>query len=731
MLSLLLIISGDIQSNPGSASTIYPCGLCEARVGWSHQAVCCDGCDLWYHKSCLEIDEDQYSSLNRASLTQSQSIFHSYEIELSNSYSVLSHRSAREDISLHSLTSPLAFNPPTHSSPVHVPSSGNVMHAPHRIPSRTSVGSPKASLSTSVAYRSPPKKNNLRTLIVNCNSIQGKAASFASVANYIDPDIILGTESKLGPDVSSAEVFPPGVVVHRKDRKHGGGGVFVAIKDCYPSSCVSDLDTGSSEQVWARLSLQNTKDMYVGSFYRPPNVTREPFSELQNTTNILNERVRDKVIILGGDFNAKDVDWKTNTVRPGSTIKPVCEALLTFVEDSGLTQLQREPTRESSVLDLYLTNNPTLVKGTYTIPGISDHDIIVIDSIIKPVIQRKQPQTIYKFSNANWEDAKKDTATFSASFIDNNTNDVHTNWDILKAHLNNIISTHIPSRKSSGKPELPWLESKLRRAITRKKKLYFKARRSKNDQQWQHYKQAKRDVQRALHHAERNYINNILVDGLDKNDTKPFWKYIQSKKQESIGVAPLRKGTQLNSDSKVKAQILNEQFQSVFTKEDDSCPQLEGPSHPPITTLDISVEGVRKLLSELRVNKASGPDNIPNRVLRELADELAPALHLIFTQSLSSNQLPSDWRNANISPIFKKGDRHVASNYRPVSLTSVCCKMLEHIVLKHIRNHLDNHGILNKRQHGFRRKHSTESQLLITLHDLTSLWDHKSYKLML
>jgi len=269
------------------------------------------------------------------------------------------------------------------------------------------------------------------------------------------------------------------------------------------------------------------------------------------------------------------------------------------------------------VLDLYLTNNPSLVKGNYTIPGISDHDIIVTDSIIKPVIQKKQPRTIYKFSKANWEDAKKDTATFTASFIDNNTNDVHTNWDTLKDHLNNIISTHVPSRKSSGKPELPWLGHKLRRAIKRKNKLYFKARKSRNHQQWQKYKQAKRDVQRAIHHAERNYINNILIDGLEKNDTKPFWKYVKCKKQESIGVAPLRKGTQLNSDSKVKAQILNEQFQSVFTKEDDSHPHLDGPPHPPIPALDISVDGVRKLLNGLKVNKASGPDNIPNRVLRE------------------------------------------------------------------------------------------------------------------
>ena len=72
--------------------------------------------------------------------------------------------------------------------------------------------------------------------------------------------------------------------------------------------------------------------------------------------------------------------------------------------------------------DLCITNNPCLVKGTYTIPGISDHDIIVTDSIIKPVMQRKQPQTIYKLSNANWDDAKKDTATFNALFNDNDTN---------------------------------------------------------------------------------------------------------------------------------------------------------------------------------------------------------------------------------------------------------------------------------------------------------------------
>ena len=108
--------------------------------------------------------------------------------------------------------------------------------------------------------------------MVNCNSIQGKVAELQAVADYVDPDVIIGTESKLGNDVLDSEVFPRGYIPYRKDRKHGGGGVFVAIKDCYPSSSVTV--NSDSEIIWARVSLHNSKDMFIGSFYRPPNVTQ-------------------------------------------------------------------------------------------------------------------------------------------------------------------------------------------------------------------------------------------------------------------------------------------------------------------------------------------------------------------------------------------------------------------------------------------------------------------------
>ena len=107
-----------------------------------------------------------------------------------------------------------------------------------------------------------------------------------------------------------------------------------------------------------------------------------------------------------------------------------------------------------------------------------------------------------------------------------------------------------------------------------------------------------------------------------------------------------------------------------------------------------------KQLLNLVANKASDPDQMPNTYLKTTAEHTA-------------GELPSDWLSANVSPIFKKGDKYIASNYRPVSLTCVCCKLLEHCIVKHIRDHLDLHNILTDRQHGFRARHSCETQLII------------------
>ncbi|KAK3095084.1 hypothetical protein FSP39_010107 [Pinctada imbricata] len=144
-----------------------------------------------------------------------------------------------------------------------------------------------------------------------------------------------------------------------------------------------------------------------------------------------------------------------------------------------------------------------------------------------------------------------------------------------------------------------------------------------------------------------------------------------------------------------------------------------------MSDIKVRLDGVKKLLGKLGTHKASGPDNIPNMMLKNCAEELAPVLTNIFQQSLDTGTLPKDWRNANISPVFKKGNKHVASNYRPVSLTSVCCKTLEHIICSNILKHLEQLHILSSLQHGFRSGHSCESQLIVTMHDVLQTYDHR------
>ena len=135
-------------------------------------------------------------------------------------------------------------------------------------------------------------------------------------------------------------------------------------------------------------------------------------------------------------------------------------------------------------------------------------------------------------------------------------------------------------------------------------------------------------------------------------------------------------------------------------------PEINSEKFPSINNIKVDISGVEKLLKNLETKKASGPDQLSNIVLKECFNELAPIISHIFQLSLDNGTLPEDWRNANISPIFDKGDRHTAANYRPVSLTYVCCKMLEHIICCHIMNHLEQYNILTNLQHGFRSGHS-------------------------
>ena len=157
----------------------------------------------------------------------------------------------------------------------------------------------------------------------------------------------------------------------------------------------------------------------------------------------------------------------------------------------------------------------------------------------------------------------------------------------------------------------------------------------------------------------------------------------------------------------------------------------------------IPLEGIEKLLKNINPSKASGPDNIrvitklpnseqsykekvkthKNRILKECAKQLAPGLTSIYQKSIDTGTPPRDWLNVNVSCIFEKGNKHATENYRPVSLTSMPCKLLEDVICKHMLKHLKRHKVLTSLNHGFRSRYSWETQLLVTRHDFMKSYD--------
>ena len=141
---------------------------------------------------------------------------------------------------------------------------------------------------------------------------------------------------------------------------------------------------------------------------------------------------------------------------------------------------------------------------------------------------------------------------------------------------------------------------------------------------------------------------------------------------------------------------------------------------PVLEDINITLNGIIKLLKDLNPNKSPGPDNLGPRVLKELAEDIAPILLMIFWRSLNTGEVPEDWCTANVTPVYKKGQKYQAENYRLISLTSVCCKIMDHVIASQIMNHGEENDILYPLQHDFRRSRSCKTQLIEFIDDLSS-----------
>ena len=433
-----------------------------------------------------------------------------------------------------------------------------------------------------------------------------------------------------------------------------------------------------------------------------------------------------KIIMLAGDFNLPDIDWTIPTIKNKCRTPAIHSQLLNTLADHSLTQLNQTATRENNILDLITTNSPNLVNRIEILPGISDHHAIFTEVNTMPLVGKKQRRSIFLHNRTNTHGLKQHFKTFADRFEHTfQTATVDEMWDALRATINEGMQTYVPSKYIKPHDQLPWITRTNKTLIKKRNKAYCTMKHQPTPENISKFKSLKRKAQHSIRHSYEQYLTDIVNPTVDHGNKK-LWSLIRAKRRDTTRVTPLKENGELVQQPLDKANVLNRQFKSAFSPiTTEHLPDIGESPYPQMQNITVTVPGVEKLLLNLKPHKAAGPDAILPRTLKDFATEIAPVLTFIYNKSLSSSTIPDDWRTANVTPIFKKGERYLPSNYRPISLTCICCKIQEHIIVSNIMAHLDKHSILYRWQYGFRAKHSTDTQLTTFVHELSQNLDQR------
>ena len=304
-----------------------------------------------------------------------------------------------------------------------------------------------------------------------------------------------------------------------------------------------------------------------------------------------------------------------------------------------------------------------------------------------------------------------------------NKQSIDANWNTFKSVILAISSKYTPKVNKkcvSNKP--PWWSTQISKAVRDKQHLFSQYKYTHSVADYASYA-VKRNQVKSISSAKTRH-DKILIQNLTTNP-KALYGYVRDKNKVKTSIGQLEKldGSLTNGEKKV-VEVLNDFFQSVFTKEDPS--SIPGFSSRVGCTLDeiyITEMEVYDKLSSLNPNKAPGPDGVPSQLLKNYASSLTHPLFLLYTQSLNSGIIPEEWKKANIMPIFKKGSKTKAKNYRPISLTSQLVKILESIIRTKVMKYLIDNNIVTHYQHGFVSKKSCFTNLLETFEDWTAAVD--------
>jgi len=303
-------------------------------------------------------------------------------------------------------------------------------------------------------------------------------------------------------------------------------------------------------------------------------------------------------------------------------------------------------------------------------------------------------------------------------------------WDAFSNVLQTAVDMFVPVKYVSSTANIKckrWYPAALRQAIIRKRCLWRRHRENPDDSR---ATAAYRDAEQKCRYLLRQYEIKREQKVIDSDNAGSFFRFVNGRLSCERGLGALNddNGGIVTGDAE-RANLLNDYFTSMCTNDDGTAPVFDRvvPQDSNLESVEFTPDNVYAAIRKLKLNGAGGPDGFPPRLFKMLAGSLAEPLSLMFTSFMSVGKVPQNWRHATVTPVYKGGAASSVSNYRPISLTCVACKLMERVIVNKTLDFLRKHGVITKHQHGFLSGRSTTSNLLETLNDWTlAINDRKS-----
>ena len=412
-------------------------------------------------------------------------------------------------------------------------------------------------------------------------------------------------------------------------------------------------------------------------------------------------------------------------------MKPQTNKLHEITEAFQFEQMIEQPTRitdnSETIIDLVFTNKPELVTNFGVIHiGISDHSLIFLQRKIS--VPRSEPKLINKrnFKHYNVDAFRSDLAAYLAN-LTLTIQDPDDMWSEWKDRFLTVADMHAPQEtKKVRNVNSPWITKNIRQKMRHRDFLKKKAIQTKSKHYHQAYKKERNELNKLIKKTKVEYFTN-QINSCEKNP-KEMWKTINkltNKTSKITNISEINQNGNRVTDDATIANTLNESFNEIGPK---LASDLSQSSRSPESYLlpcksrfqiqNVTIHEVFKSLSKLKTSKSTGYDGIPNKLLKDASDIIAPSLVHIFNASIMTGIFPNDLKVAIILPIHTSGCKTQCNNYRSISVLSAVAKILESLISKQLETYLEENGVITEHQAGFRRQHSTQTSLL----NVTNQW---------